>query len=152
MDWLLEDVARTQGLYGMGPILHPKNYARPTPPGGEDANMPSPLLAPAPALPTVAPPFGPAVPDAVETLPPPRIVPPGSADQGPVLPVPAVKPVLAAPAPATTASAMPAGPAVPPPPAPPDAPAPVPAAAAAEAPAADAPQKGPVRWRLFHWN
>ncbi len=47
MDWMLDDVTRTQGLYGMAPVLHPKAFAAPVGPGGVvDGSLPSPLLAP----------------------------------------------------------------------------------------------------------
>jgi type II secretion system protein D len=100
MDYILEDVARTHGLSGMDPVLHPNTFA-PLPGGGVDGNMPAPLIQPPlPAdrlLGTPPPVYAP------ETLPPPRVAPPGGA-QGPVVPVP-LSPTPFTPVAATDAAA-----------------------------------------------
>ncbi len=157
MDWLLDDVARTQGLSGLAPVLHPKAFLPPTPPGGVDGSLPSPLMQPtAPALPYLPPAVSP-VPAGPETLPQPRTVPGG--DQGPSAPGPAAaspaapfaQPVLAAiqGLPPTADAAT--GPTVPPPNGPPG-PA-IPAAVQDPPhPPPDAPKKETARWRLFKWN
>jgi len=103
MDWILADVARTHGLSGMEPVLHPKAFGagQPFPDpqgmGGVDGCLTSPLTQPpdVTAPTTVMPPPPPGVdvlppPTPVpgeETLPLPRPVPGGPA-QGPALPGP----------------------------------------------------------------
>ena len=44
MDWMLDDVTRYQGLSGMEPVLHPKEFIPPIPSG--DGCLPSPLTEP----------------------------------------------------------------------------------------------------------
>ena len=153
MDWLLDDVARTQGLSGMAPVLHPKAFIAPIGPGGVDGSLPSPLMQPtAPALPYLQPTITP-VPAGTETLPPPR----SRADRRPrsfgsrpprrasgravAQPVQGLSPVADAPT----------GPAVPPPDGPPG-PA-IPAAVQEPPPPPpDASKKETAHWQLFKWN
>ncbi len=46
MDYILEDVVRSQGLSGMDPVLHPNAFAPLPSRGGVDGNMPAPLIQP----------------------------------------------------------------------------------------------------------
>jgi type II secretion system protein D len=143
MDYILEDVVRTHGLSGMEPVLHPNAYAPLPGKGGVDGCLPSPLMQPSmpvdrllgtPPLPygpeslpppRVAPPGG-----APETLPPPRGGPPGGA-QGPVVPVPDAVQSVSAP----SVGAAPPAPPLP--------------IVAENAVAPPEPKKEPERWRLF---
>ncbi|HBI43871.1 MAG TPA: hypothetical protein DDY78_13630, partial [Planctomycetales bacterium] len=121
MDYILEDVVRTHGLSGMEPVLHPNAFAPLPGKGGVDGNMTSPLMQP--PMPVERLLGTPPLPYGPETLPPPRVAPPGGA-QGPVVPVPdAVRPA-SAPAP----------------------PSPI---VAEDTVVLPEPKKEPERWRLF---
>jgi Bacterial type II and III secretion system protein len=140
MDYILEDVVRSHGLYGMGPVLHPNTYAPLPGKGNVDGDMPTPLIQPPlpadhllgnpplPYTPETLPPPRVAPPAGVqETLPPPRVAPPGGV-QGPLVPVPdAVRP-----------AAMSAAP-----------PAPLAPVVAESAVAPLEPKKEPERWSLY---
>jgi type II secretory pathway component GspD/PulD (secretin) len=138
MDYILEDVVRTQGLSGMGPILHPNTYAPLPGKGSVDGNMPFPLIQP-----PLAPDHllgNPPLPYAPETLPPPRATPPGGQE---TLPPPRVGPGGAqgplVPVPGAVQSASAAA-------APPAPPSPV---AAQDAAVPPEPKKEPERWSVF---
>lgn len=158
MDWLLDDVVRTQGLYGMAPVLHPKAFVPPIAPGGMDGCLPSPLMQPAaPPLPYLPPAVSPN-PTGPETLPPPRVAP--GADQGPSVlgpaaappAVPFARPVLAAVQGLPPVAEAATGPALPPPDGPPAPATPAAVQDPPPSPPPDEPKKGTAHWQLFKWN